>query len=209
MLIGEVGKNILTSFSIDDKKKYSSIAGKISHEKNPNNKGKFSKERWNKLSDEEKNKQVTRANQALHEKIRNDENFKREYYLKIFQNSKIGFTSKGHNELHMFLSDYGFIQHVIIGEMEVDECNEDLKIIIEYNGDMYHCNPRKWKPDQYNTAIKMTANEKWEKDRKRYYKLKNLGYKVFVVWEEDWYLKREEISNRIIKYINGIKNEIN
>jgi G:T-mismatch repair DNA endonuclease (very short patch repair protein) len=71
---------------------------------------------------------------------------------------------------------------------------------------LYHCNPRKWKPDEYNKVIKMTASDKWCKDRKRYYTLKKLGYKTFVVWEEDWILKRGKIKEKLLKFI---ENEIN
>lgn len=203
---GKIGSSVLKSFSEEEKRKYSSEAGKISHQKSPNNKGKFSSERWNLMSYDDQRQQVTKANKALHDKLNSDENFKNEYYLKIFKNSRIGFTSKGHNELHTFLKDYGFEQHIQISNMEVDELNEKLKIVVEYNGDMYHCNPRKWKPDEYNKVIKMTASDKWSKDRKRYYTLKKLGYKTFVVWEEDWILKREKIKKKLLKFI---ENEIN
>lgn len=206
---GKIGSKILKSFSKEDKYKYCSEAGKVSQQKNPNNKGKFSTKRWENMSENEQNKQVKNANKCLHDKLNKDENLKREHYLKVFNNSRIGFTSKGHNELHKFLIEFGFEQHVQISSMEVDECNELLKIVIEFNGDMYHCNPRKWKPDDYNKVIKMSAKEKWEKDRNRLFKLKNFGYITFVVWEDDWALKRDIIKEKIIIYINKRKNEIN
>ena len=205
---GRVGAKVLSSFTKEDKFKFCSEAGKISHKKSPITKGKFSSDRWNSMSKEEQHSQVTRANKALHNKLNNDEEFKRQHYLKVFKNSKIGFTSRGHNELHVFLCDYGFEQHTQISSMEVDECNLQLKIVVEFNGDMYHCNPRKWKPTDYNSVIKMTASEKWVNDRNRYYKLKNLGYITFVVWEEDWALKRDIIKEKLINFINKRKNEI-
>jgi len=205
---GKIGGKILKSFTKEEKSKISSDAGKISHKKNPNNKGKFSTERWNNMSELQQKQQVTKANKALHDKLNSDENLKREHFLKVFKNSKIGFTSKGHNELHLFLKEFGFKQHEQILNMEVDECNLNLKIIIEFNGDMYHCNPRKWKPNDYNKVIKMTASEKWGKDRNRYYKLKSLGYITFVVWEEDWGLNREKTKEKILKFINKRKYEI-
>lgn len=83
--------------------------------------------------------------------------------------------------------------------MEVDECNPELKIVVEYNGDFWHCNPRFWLPDQYNSGIRMTAKEKWRKDRARWFKLKNLGYEIIIIWESDW------IENAK-KYIDRIEN---
>jgi len=205
---GLIGAKTLSSIKKEDRKKYSSEAGKISHIKSPNNSGKFSKERWDNLTEQQQQNRVKNASKALYDKLDSDENLKREHYLKIFKNSKIGFTSKGHNELHGFLKDFGFQQHFIISDMEVDEYNIELKIVVEFNGDMYHCNPRKWKPDDFNKVIKMHAKEKWEKDRNRYYKLKNMGNISFVVWEDDWALKRDEIKNKLTKFINKRKNEI-
>jgi hypothetical protein len=208
-IIGIIGSQTLLSFTKEQKREYSSNAGKSSHIKSPSNKGKFSTIRWDKMSSEEQMSRVKKANKALHDKLNNDENFKNAHYLKIFKNSRIGFISKGHNELHDFLKEFGFIQHFQISDMETDECNEKLKIVIEYNGDMYHCNPRKWKPDEYNSVIKMTASEKWARDRNRYYKLKRMGYVCFVVWEDDWFNNRDLIKQKIIKFINKRKNEIN
>lgn len=185
-----------------------SHGGKMSQIKCPNNKGRFTSKRWNDMTLEQQTLQVTRANAALQHKLNTDPEYKDNHYKKIFQNSKIGFISKGHNELHEFLKEYGFVQHCIIGNMEVDECHIDLKIVVEYNGDLYHCNPRKWKPDQYNSAIKMTSSEKWEKDRNRTNSLYQRGYIVFVVWEEDWKLNRDLIKSRLLTFIENRQNEI-
>ena len=54
----------------------------------------------------------------------------------------------------------------------------------------------------------MLAKEKWKKDRNRYYKLKNLGYISFVVWEEDWASKRDYIKEKLTEFISKRKNEI-
>lgn len=206
--IGAIGAKVLKSFSKEEKSKMCSRAGKISNEKCKNNKGRFTRERWDNMSKEQQQNQVKKANKGLHNKLNADEEYKRKHYLKVFKNSKIGFISKGHNELHEFLKEFNFIQHVQILDMEVDECNEDLKIVVEFNGDLYHCNPRKWEPTQYNSVIKMFAYEKWEKDRNRFYMLKKMGYKTFIVWEDDWALKRNEVKQKLINLINKTKNEI-
>jgi hypothetical protein len=44
---------------------------------------------------------------------------------------------------------------------------EDNNVIIEYNGDYWHCNPSKYKEDFYNDRINMTSKEKWEKDKQK------------------------------------------
>jgi very-short-patch-repair endonuclease len=197
--IAEVGRKALTSFSPEKKKEYARSAGKISA--NSPNSGRFNTERWNKMSPELQQKQVIRANQALHEKLKDPE-YKAQHYAKIFSQMAIGHISKSHQELHESISELGFATHVPISHMQVDECNESLKIVIEYNGDYWHCNPETWKENDYNTAIKMYAKDKWRNDLNRRKVLNSLGYYVIVVWESDWKSDKD-------KCINYIKNKIN
>lgn len=63
---------------------------------------------------------------------------------------------------------------------------ESKKIIIEYNGDYWHCNPKKYKPNYYHKRIKKTAQEIWLKDQQKSNFFKLLGYDVIVIWESDW-----------------------
>ena len=128
---------------------------------------------------------MKRANDALREKLK-DPVFAEKHWAKIFAQTKIGYQSRGHKSLHGFLEKYGFESHVQIGSMPVDECHNGLKIVVEYNGDMWHCNPKKWRKDDYNSAIKMTAGKKWESDIARHEFLRSLGYYTLVVWESDW-----------------------
>lgn len=93
---------------------------------------------------------------GLQEKLK-DPIYAAQHFAKIFAQTKIGYVSKGHKDLHEFIKDSGFDSHVQIGQMQVDECNQELKIVVEYNGDMWHCNPIKWKAEEYNSAIRMTA----------------------------------------------------
>ena len=98
----------------------------------------------------------------------------------------------------------GFVSHYQIDRMQVDECNVDLKIVIEYNGDMWHCNPRTWTAEQYNTAIRMTAGEKWGKDIARHKVLRNMGYTVIVIWESSWIADAKECIRKIEEKYNEI-----
>ena len=59
------------------------------------------------------------------------------------------------------------------------------KIIIEYNGDLFHGNPEKFKPtDCCNPFTKsVTASEMWNRDAIKQSFAREKGYTVFVVWE--------------------------
>jgi len=96
----------------------------------------------------------------------------------------------------------GFVSEEIFHGFVPDEINHELKIIIEVFGDLYHCNPRKYKnPEVFINATKRTVGEQWQRDRIKlacYYKH---GYTVIVVWESD-------IRNCIQDQVERVKNEI-
>ena len=96
----------------------------------------------------------------------------------------------------------GFVSEEVFHGFVPDEINHDLKIIVEMYGDLYHCNPKRYKnPDQYITAIQRTVKEQWQRDRRRLACFYKHGYSVVVVWDGDFrkYPERE---------IERIRNEI-
>jgi hypothetical protein len=81
------------------------------------------------------------------------------------------------------------------------------KKIIEYNGDMFHANPKKYKetdtPHPYRKN--KTSSEIWESDKNKLIEAKNNGYDVLVIWDSEYRWGNKE---RIIKKcINFLKNE--
>lgn len=56
--------------------------------------------------------------------------------------------------------------------------------IIEYFGNYWHCNPKKYKDEYFHTIIKKSAKEIWERDKERIDLLEGSGYNVEVVWEK-------------------------
>lgn len=58
-------------------------------------------------------------------------------------------------------------------------------LVIEINGDYWHCNPKQWKAKEKNTSLGLLAEEKWKNDEKRVQKIKDAGYKMMVIWESD------------------------
>jgi very-short-patch-repair endonuclease len=85
------------------------------------------------------------------------------------------------------LDELGFISERRIGRWWVDELNERAKLIIEFNGDYPHANPRLYAADD---VIRLrgqsyTAREKWVSDAARIEGLQQMGYAVVVVWQSD------------------------
>ena len=192
-ILREAGTKALKSFAVEQKRKYSSDAGKISATKE--NSGRFTKEKWLDVGLDDRVAHAKRASNGLQRKLENPE-YRAQHFAKVFAQTKIGYMSKGHKDLHSFISEYGFLSHHQISSMQVDECNPELKIVVEYNGDMWHCNPRKWKADEYNSAIRMSAGEKWAADIARKRILQKNGYRLVVIWESDW---QNDASSCILK----------
>lgn len=185
-------------------------SGGIQAQKNPNVKvGWFSSERWSLLTEDEKRIQIYRANKGLNDKLKmmtDDE--RADHYRKVMKGG-IGYISKGQQELEDLLVSYGFIGNYQIGSMNVDVVHESLKIAIEFNGDAYHCNPKKWKKDDYSTLIKMFAKDKWAKDNFRYEYLRRMGYYVYVVWESEWLANNKLCIDNILEIYETCKNRKN
>lgn len=73
-----------------------------------------------------------------------------------------------------------------------------LNLIIEYNGDYWHCNPNKYDQDYYHKLKKKTAKEIWERDNIKIDLIKKNGYTLEVLWEYD-YNQNPKLINQIIK----------
>lgn len=190
-------KLIKAKQSPEERRLQASLAGKKSQSTGVPSKTWFSRERWNAMSPENQKNQVMKANAALIEKLKSmTVEELTNYYRKVMRGC-MGFISKGQQELEDALEVFGFKGNQQIESMNVDLCNHERKIVVEFNGDAYHCNPKTWKKDQYSTLIKMTAGEKWQKDIARYAVLRKKGYRVIVIWESNWKASKENCINLI------------
>jgi G:T-mismatch repair DNA endonuclease (very short patch repair protein) len=89
-----------------------------------------------------------------------------------------------------------------------DEINHSLRIIVEMYGDVYHCNPRKYKdPNQFLRIIGRTVGEQWKRDERRLACFYKHGYSVVIVWDSDFRKNPEREINRIRDAINTAKQQ--
>jgi very-short-patch-repair endonuclease len=80
----------------------------------------------------------------------------------------------------------------------VDGLVEDKKLILEFYGDVFYCNPLKFQdPDEYCFWISRTVGQQWKRDERRLAALLKNGYKVLVVWEYDWNNNKQEVLERV------------
>lgn len=74
-------------------------------------------------------------------------------------------------------------------------------IIIEFYGDYWHANPRKYKADDI-IHRDVTAQQIWDKDKERINRLTSMGYHVEIVWEDEYKDDKQTVLNRLDILIN-------
>lgn len=76
----------------------------------------------------------------------------------------------------------------------------EYKMCVEYHGDYWHCNPKKYSEDYYHIQQKINASDIWKKDAEKQHALMKLrGFQTIVVWESD---NEEQSINNIMEKIN-------
>lgn len=77
--------------------------------------------------------------------------------------------------------------------------------IIEFNGDVFHANPKLFKATDSPHPFRkqLTAAEIWEHDRARVEYFKHCGYQVLEVWEHDWKQNKQEVINLCIQFLTN------
>jgi hypothetical protein len=80
------------------------------------------------------------------------------------------------------------------------------KKIIEFNGDMFHGNPNKYKSTDtpHPFRKKITAQDMWDKDKRKIDKAINEGFDVLVIWDSEYrWGNKQEIINRCISFLKN------
>ena len=80
------------------------------------------------------------------------------------------------------------------------------KKIIEYNGDMFHGNPKKYLAEDYPHPFRknITAQDMWDKDKRKLDIAKENGFEVLVIWDSEYrWGNKEKIINKCIEFLSG------
>jgi len=86
----------------------------------------------------------------------------------------------------------------------IDFYIRDLNIGIEFNGDVWHANPKKYKPEDTPFPLDSGLNAKdiWKKDRIKNDFLRTKLNKLIIIWEDD--LNKDGIDKTVDKIIKEI-----
>lgn len=71
--------------------------------------------------------------------------------------------------------------------------------IIEFNGDYWHCNPIKYKPNDIVKGRK--AKDKWKQDKEKVDFAISQGYEVLTIWEDEYKNNKEQTINKVKKFL--------
>lgn len=95
--------------------------------------------------------------------------------------------SSGERDLEDVCQQIGRCAHNVgVKHWNVDVMFDERKLIVEYFGDYWHMNPRRYAADSVHNLTKKTAQEIWDRDARKLNDLRVAGYDVVVVWEADW-----------------------
>jgi G:T-mismatch repair DNA endonuclease (very short patch repair protein) len=116
---------------------------------------------------------------------------------------KSGIVSKREKEIVNEIKQMGYklIPSYRVDSKICDVYIPSLNLIIEYFGDYWHCNPKKYESDYFNYKKNKFAWELWDYDKKKIDLIKSYGYNLEVVWEGDLKLNNKLINIIIEKYV--------
>lgn len=82
-----------------------------------------------------------------------------------------------------------------------DIVDTNSKVIIEYNGDIWHANPKKYKSTDIIPIINKEAKEIWDYDNKKTLSALDRGFDVIKVWESDFLKNPKNEVEKVIKWL--------
>ena len=117
-------------------------------------------------------------------------------------------------EIHQDGSRWGKRTETNLGEMMIRLSDKKRAMIdfsfgtklIEFYGDYWHANPKKYKCYDYiitRKAGQVFAKDIWAQDAKRESSLKSLGYDLHIVWEDDFRTNPEKVIKECKNFLNS------
>lgn len=134
-------------------------------------------------------------------------------------NLKHGFSKASQELFYKILENYQFKYHKYIffatknkefnllkdsGGIWIYDYTDTLnKKIIEYNGDEYHANPKRFKANEISHPFRKqyTAEQIWKKDELKKEKAIAEGFDVYIVWDSDYRSNPEKVLKECLNFL--------
>lgn len=107
---------------------------------------------------------------------------------------------------------YGSDEAILLVESENKLIRPDYLLgnkIIEFFGDFWHANPRKYNkddvmefPNRKVVGTTTTAGDVWIKDYERLNMLQREGYEILIVWEHDFKEDQQKVVDKCLTFLN-------
>lgn len=83
--------------------------------------------------------------------------------------------------------------------------NESL--VIEFDGTYFHMDNRFYKPEDKNKKMNLTAQQIWDKDKRRNTDIRSLGYELLIVKEYDYENDYENVIKQVLEMADKAKDK--
>lgn len=123
--------------------------------------------------------------------------------LRIAKGELKGYNrSKAEDEIieYLRLNNINCEPNYIINGKIFDIYIPQFNLLIEYNGDYWHCNPIKYGVEYFNKKKNKTAKEIWDYDKHKLDLAINNNYNCEIIWETDYKKNKNIIKDIIDKY---------
>jgi hypothetical protein len=71
-------------------------------------------------------------------------------------------------------------------QFHADGYCKETNTIYEFHGDFWHGNPKKYDPSDVNSKNGKTFGELYQKTLEREYQIRDMGFNLITIWENDW-----------------------
>ena len=161
---------------------------------------------WNNLTDDEIINRIKKQTLSIKKFWNNLTDEKRIEYLNIVLPPNRGINvSSLESKIAMLLTKLHipFETQYVISNKRYDFLISNTKILIEVNGDYWHCNPIFYKEDDIINmpSGKIKVSEIWNKDIKKRKIAEDMGFKVVYIWENEFNSSDEIMISLIIERI--------
>ena len=117
---------------------------------------------------------------------------------KVLKNNTTQFHSKGGEK------EFNYMGRNRVFQYYLDYYISNLNIGIEFNGDVWHANPKKYKANDVPLTFRKnwSAQDIWNKDRHKNDFLRTKLKKLIIIWESDLYMDGfDKTVDKILKEI--------